>query len=49
MTMTGAEADARFLRRILILLVAATLGAGLLTGVQTVKAAPEWQTVPIQN
>ncbi len=47
--MNGAEADARFLRRILIVLVAATIGAGLLAGVQSVKAAPEWQTAPLLN
>lgn len=40
--MNGIEADARFLRRILMVLVTATVAAGLLTGIQTVKAAPEW-------
>jgi hypothetical protein len=47
--MTGIEADARFLRRILMLLVTATVAAGLLTGIQTVKAAPEWLPATSQN
>lgn len=44
-----AEADARFLRRILFALVACTLAVGVLAGVQTVKAAPEWLPQSIQN
>ena len=47
--MTDIEADARFLRRILMVLVAATVAAGLLTGIQTVKAAPEWLPATSQN
>jgi hypothetical protein len=47
--MTDMEADARFLRRILMVLVAATVAAGLLTGIQTVKAAPEWLPATSQN
>jgi hypothetical protein len=47
--MTGIEADARFLRRILMLLVTATVAAGLLTGIQTVKAAPEWLPASAQT
>ena len=44
-----AEADARFLRRILFALVACTLAVGVLAGVQTVKAAPEWLPHATQN
>ncbi|HYM99175.1 MAG TPA: hypothetical protein VET25_05495 [Aestuariivirgaceae bacterium] len=36
--MTMVEADARFLKRILMALVAATLVTGLMAGVATVKA-----------
>jgi|SoiMetStandDraft_2_1073263.scaffolds.fasta_scaffold74578_4 hypothetical protein len=37
-TMIRAEADAKFLRRILMLLVAGTLATGLMAGLATVKA-----------
>jgi hypothetical protein len=37
-SMTMVEADARFLKRILMALVAATLATGLMAGVATVKA-----------
>lgn len=47
--MTGIEADARFLRRILMVLVAATLAAGLLAGMQSVNAAPGWAPAAAQN
>ena len=36
--MTMVEADARFLKRILMALVAATLATGLMAGFATVKA-----------
>jgi len=36
--MIRAEADAKFLRRILMLLVAGTLATGLMAGLATVKA-----------
>ena len=37
-TMIMAEADAKFLKRILMLLVAGTLATGLMAGFATVKA-----------
>ena len=39
--MTTADADTRFLKRILFLLVAATLASGMLAGVATVKAGSQ--------
>ena len=47
--MTSTEADARFLRRILMVLVAATLASGLLAGMQSVNAAPGWLPASAQN